>query len=209
MARRLSRDRKAATRSDKEYVLIVAEGECTEPNYFREFKCNTVNVEIVGTGYNTISLFNRAIKELNRLPKGSPVRDVYVVFDKDEFPAEDFHTAIMSCLNYRRRRGVTVHPIWSNPCFELWFLLHFEYRNTKIHRHDFDNLLSTALNVKYKKNLANIRNMILDKGGKEQDAIRHAQRLEEIHDEPGKYADHNPSTMVHQLVEKLIMLEKG
>ena len=45
--------------------LIVCEGEKTEPNYFRKFPENPEvydRIDVHGTGYNTISLVNEAIK---------------------------------------------------------------------------------------------------------------------------------------------------
>ena len=45
--------------------LIVCEGEKTEPNYFRKFPKNPEvydSIDIRGTGYNTVSLINEAIR---------------------------------------------------------------------------------------------------------------------------------------------------
>jgi hypothetical protein len=46
-------------------ILIVCEGEKTEPNYFRKFPANPEvydGIDVYGTGYNTVSLINEAIR---------------------------------------------------------------------------------------------------------------------------------------------------
>ena len=46
---------------------------------------------------------------------------VWAVFDRDEHPR--FKDALMRC----RQQGV--HVAWSNPCFELWLILHEQEYN--------------------------------------------------------------------------------
>ncbi|OHD19758.1 MAG: hypothetical protein A2Y38_12070 [Spirochaetes bacterium GWB1_59_5] len=50
-------------------ILIVCEGEKTEPNYFRSFSANPEvfeDIDIHGTGYNTGSLIREAIRLRDR-----------------------------------------------------------------------------------------------------------------------------------------------
>jgi len=44
-------------------LLIVCEGEQTEPNYFESFQTSGVKIKVIGKGKNTLSLVNDAIKE--------------------------------------------------------------------------------------------------------------------------------------------------
>lgn len=79
-----------------EYHLIVAEGEKTEPNYFKGLKeqinskyPGRISIEIRGTGKNTKGL----IKYAQRVAAESPndFKHIWVVFDKDDFPSKDFN----------------------------------------------------------------------------------------------------------------------
>jgi len=47
---------------EKPSILIVCEGENTEPSYFNQFKVTSATVKSVGTGYNTVSLVEKAKK---------------------------------------------------------------------------------------------------------------------------------------------------
>jgi len=52
---------------ERQYFLVVTEGEKTEPNYFKgltaELPDHLVAVEIIGEGANTISVVEAAIKK--------------------------------------------------------------------------------------------------------------------------------------------------
>ena len=48
-------------REVKQSFLIVCEGMCTEPDYFKAFRMTTATIKTVGQGLNTISLVNKAI----------------------------------------------------------------------------------------------------------------------------------------------------
>jgi hypothetical protein len=86
-ADKLAREKNRRASYDK--VLIVCEGEKTEPNYFNEliehYEINSANVAIDGScGSSPRSVFKRAeqlYKSEER--KGAPFDRVYCVFDKD------------------------------------------------------------------------------------------------------------------------------
>lgn len=108
-------------------VLIVCEGEKTEPNYFQGLRdyygLNTANVEVCGEcDSNPMSLFRYA-KQRYREEKdaGDAFDRVYCVFDKDT------HADYAQALDAIRRMTPkeTYFAITSVPCFEYWLLLHF------------------------------------------------------------------------------------
>ena len=109
-------------RQDRQGILIVCEGTKTEKLYFEEFKVPSARVE--GTGYNTISLVEEAI----RLNRGVAYDKVWCVFDKDSFPPADFQGAI----DLARRHGF--HTAYTNQAFELWYLLHYDYHTSALSR---------------------------------------------------------------------------
>lgn len=78
-------------KEEKPSILIVCEGELTEPSYFEKFRVPSATIEIVGKGYNTVSLVNEAM----RLYKSSNAEydQVWCVFDKDDFSPLSSNTA--------------------------------------------------------------------------------------------------------------------
>lgn len=58
-----SLERPVAALTEKLSILIVCEGENTEPSYFNQFRITSAKVEPIGEGYNTVSLVNRGMTE--------------------------------------------------------------------------------------------------------------------------------------------------
>ncbi len=85
---RATRERMIDRRAMRPRILIVCEGGKTEPNYFLAFK---VTNDVYGRGLETIRVVEEAIR-LNE--KEGPFDQVWCVFDKDDFPADDFDNAI-------------------------------------------------------------------------------------------------------------------
>ena len=120
---KLFHKRKALTRLEKtrelRRILIVCEGEKTEPNYFRKFPDNPEvydRIDIHGTGYNTISLVNEAIKlKEEARNRREPYIEVWCVFDKDDFSDEQFRNAIILAEKNK------IECAYSIEAFELWF----------------------------------------------------------------------------------------
>lgn len=202
-ARKNAKQRKEAVKDIRVYFLIVCEGAETEPNYFRSFPTvvngNVHELKFGGGGISTIKVVNEAIRIRDKSPL---IYDrVWAVFDRDSFKAVDFNAAIEKGM----QNGV--HCAWSNEAFELWYLLHFQYRNTPMSRIDYRNAITKAVNAKgekafkYTKDAKNMYS-IMQKYGNETKAIENAKKLNEIHEEK-IYADHNPCTTVYQLVLEL------
>jgi hypothetical protein len=85
----------------------------------------------------------------------NPIKHVWLVYDKDDFPPSDFDNAYYRCSKISND-DVIYHALYSNECIELWFLLHFEYLQSAIHRNDYYPKLSNYLEVKYQKNMVNL-----------------------------------------------------
>ncbi len=194
--------------------LIVCEGEKTEPNYFEGIKNQVdekfvdkidINVEldIEGTGKNTESLVNYAIKKRSLSEK--IYGNVWVVFDKDNFSDEQFTNTI------NKAGENEIRAAWSNESIELWFLLHFEYLDSALSRHRYFEKLNYHFkrnninNGKYSKNMPDIY-QILSQTGSVDEAINGSKRLVEFHNGQGitKECLKNPCTKVYELVEELL-----
>lgn len=194
---------KVEVRQERKYFLIVTEGAKTEPLYFEEwerrFPRNQVKtVEVHGEGLETVRVVERAIelRDERRGKSGLPDFDeVWAVFDKDDTSPERFHKAI----DLARKEGI--EPGFSNQSFELWYVLHFEYLQSALHRNDYIDTLSQALGIKYRKNDRDVMLQIKEKGNLEQ-AIQRAAKLEELH-KGSTPSDACPYTRVYVLVERI------
>lgn len=186
------RGRTKPTRNVRKTYLIVCEGAKTEPNYFRAFRKNArvEEFKVVGEGNNTMSLVFCA-KELKR--QNPEYDEVWCVFDKDSFTADQFNTAIQSATAKK------LHVAYSNEAFELWYLLHFDYCESALSRTSYGTRLTTYLGRAYEKNDATMYESLLPK---QATAIQNAKRLERIHTSSSP-AQHNPVTLVYRLVESL------
>jgi hypothetical protein len=210
--------RKRNTKSKRNYFLIVCEGEKTEPNYFESLKndlpkgvLTSCRIDIEGTGRNTLSLVEEALKIKDRLENETSlsIDKIWVVFDKDSFEPENFNEAINLCKNYSPEIGCA----WTNEAFELWYLLHFHYYNSAINRNQYQKLIEENLkpkigeHFKYQKNSSKMYNDLKENGNLEL-AIKFASKLEKEFDGRLDYANQNPCTKVHHLVAELFGLEK-
>ena len=184
----------------KHRSLVVCEGRETEPGYLRalqrEARNPRVRLEIAGeTGVPrtvveaAIQLRREADEEAKR-QRDENLRydEVWGVFDVDDHPHLD------RAKSLAQREGIDLAV--SNPCFELWALLHFEDQRahidrkklrTKLQRHQpsYDKSLHfTGMHPGY------------------DEALRRAQALDaeaERHGAPGR----NPTTGVHRLTESI------
>jgi RloB-like protein len=128
------------TRIERQRILIVCEGLNTEPDYFRQFRLyfrlTAAEIVEVGGAGETIRVVERALKERER----SRFDQVWVVFDKDDFPPDHFDNAI----HMAHAAGIRV--AYSNQAFKYWLLLHFEdHQGGGMHRDVYADKLNSYL----------------------------------------------------------------
>lgn len=187
------RQRLVDTREPKQHILIVCEGAKTERYYFEELsKDHRLNakVKVRGLGLDPAQLVEMAYK----LRDLDNYDQVWCVFDRDTWPAENFNNA----LSQARRHGIVA--AYSNEAFELWYLLHFYYFDTGIPRQEYIERLEELLGHPYAKNS---RHTYHELRSRQEDALRNARTLLAQYDPPDPASD-NPSTTVHLLVEELL-----
>ncbi len=118
-AKKLARQK--ANRQPYDKVLIVCEGEKTEPNYFRELKdyyeLDSANVKITGDcGSSPISVVTHAQDIYRETMKAGDAFDkVYCIFDKDTHG--DYQSAIDKLTRMRPRK--VFEAIASVPCLSI------------------------------------------------------------------------------------------
>lgn len=124
--------------TEKPSILIVCEGENTEPSYFNQFRITSAKVKSVGEGFNTISLVYRALE----LAQQGNYDKVWCVFDKDDFKDEDFNNAIQ--IAEANNFGVA----YSNQAFEYWLILHFnDHQGGGMHRDSYNEKINNLLKL--------------------------------------------------------------
>lgn len=176
-------------------ILILCEGEKTEPSYFNGFKTDFKlnNVLIEGLGANTDTIVQEAIR------RQKDYEQIWCVFDRDSFEKHNFNRAFALIKKYPK-----IKIVYSNEAFELWYLLHFNYYDTGISREQYKTKLSKYLEEKYQKNSKNMYERLLPFQNK---AINNAKKLLRTYKRPNPEKD-NPSTTVFELVERLNQFKK-
>jgi hypothetical protein len=207
--------RKVGGIPQREYYLIVCEGEKTEPNYFKSLKeklpIGVVDyIEIEGEGKNTLTLIEEANRIRERKEKnmsGRKFDHTWAVFDRDSFPETNFDNAINKGEQQKRK----INCAWSNEAFELWYLLHLEFVNVPMTREDYKPRIEhwlterIGLPFKYAKNRADMYD-ILQKYGNENQAIEWAKILDSQYND-FRFYTHNPNTKLYILVSQLNRLK--
>lgn len=97
-------------------VLIVCEDSKSSRLYFKGFPINRDRaiVESVGTGMNTESLVQEAVRLQEKVrQQGSPFSDVWCVFDRDNFPLGQYDRA------FQLAKDNHFEVAWANEAFEL------------------------------------------------------------------------------------------
>jgi hypothetical protein len=191
-------ERKVGNKETIPTFLIVCEGEKTEPNYFESFPVSTrPKVRIVGAGCETIAVVNKAIELMTERPKTKPFDRVWCVFDRDPSRVNNTAQRFNEALRLAAQENIEV--AYSNECFELWYLLHFNFYDTAVPRSDYYKKLTKLLGYDYAKNSDDMYVKLEDK---QNQAIKRAQKLLASY-EPHYPESDNPVTTVHLLVEEL------
>ena len=189
--------RKKARRDSYDTVLIVCEGEKTEPNYFRELrdtlKLNSANIEITGDtgGSSPMDVVNYGFDHYLNYDR------TFCVFDKDCHA--NYQAALDKVRSKRQKKGHRLDVVVSVPCFELWLLLHFRY-TTKNFATGHGSICEQVI-ADLKKDMPGYakgeKGLFRQLKGRQAAAIANAKQLARYCRKSG--TDH-PSTQVHQLV---------
>lgn len=204
--RRISNDRVRKVRKQKSKILIAAEGKNkTEKTYFSNFEDGKKSYNITyarGNNTDPLKLVKMLIKEIDELKLDLQDDDVaYCIFDTDVDPNKN--KIIEEAIQLARKNNIKI--ITSPPCFELWFLLHYDYTTANMDSEEVIKRLKEYY-PKYEKNI-NIYPDII----KEIDlAIDRAKKLEKYQTDNNRRigtVEANPNTEVYKIVEYL--MKKG
>jgi hypothetical protein len=189
-----------AHKSPKRRLLVVCEGKVTEPAYIKGYERSarnaTVDVEIhpeQGVPRTLVEVAKDARAKARDAGKRSgddflSYDEVWAVFDRDE------HPRFQDACQMARDNGIELAV--SNPCIELWLLLHFRDSPGAQHRHNVLKMLKTYL-PGYDKRLE-----FEDFAEGAAQAIARARRLDADAESMGE-AFRNPTTGVYRLLESI------
>ena len=141
------------------------------------------------------AVVERAIEESRKLKRDPPAgRDsVWAMFDRD------IHPRFAESKNLAHGNGISLAI--SNPCFELWGILHYQDQDAHLDRHECQRLLR-YLCPGYRKSGAKVFDdrTAIEKGYL--DAVKRAEKSLERRTEEG-IPGGNPSTSVHLVTEQI------
>lgn len=195
--RQRKRGRRAPFRTPRPIILIVCEGAVTEKQYFEKFanhKKSLIKVQIAKETGEPLSLVEYAItckvQSHDRARRHGDANlefeSVWCVFDVDEHHRLDEAKAMAA--------GNGIELAISNPCFELWLILHHRDNPGMHGRRYMQNLLSEYI-PRYNKHVD-----FAQYAPGYTEAVKRAKRLDEVARQAGT-PGHNPTTNVYELTE--------
>ncbi len=198
--------RRGPTREPRARFLILCEGKVTEPEYFRyvkeKLRDHLLVIEISKEHGHPLQLVEAAVaRTQSALRAAREDRDDNLKYDEVWCVMDvDTHPQLPQAKTLAARHGI--HLAISNPCFELWPLLHFIDKRAYItvqavqnelrrHMPGYEKLLDCSLLHR-----------------QFQVARSRAVSVHTQHERDGKPKESNPSTNVWQLIDSLLEAKK-
>ncbi|WP_397571443.1 RloB family protein [Schlesneria sp. T3-172] len=201
--------RREPFRDPRPTVLVFCEGEKTEKQYLEKFaryhKNALMKLEVAketGVPFSLVkfaSQYKREIEKNARRQKDQNIAfdSVWCVFDIDD------HPRVSDAKEMAAANGIRLAI--SNPCFELWLVLHLTDSPGMQHRDNVQSLLE-SLDSNYDKDVKQVDFPRYVHGYKQ--AVTRATRLDALALSVGT-PGHNPTTNVYELTELILSGGKG
>ena len=197
--------RKSRKNTARPVVIIVCDGTRTEPIYFKNFENRErpLHVKVVPGGKNYLELIKKGISVKGNLESEC---SVWCVTDVDADPSTPGNitarnTQLKEFAEKAKENGFRI--ALSNPCFELWFLLHFTYTHGSMLNYDAVKQRLIKHIPDYKKNDDYFDLLV----NMQESAISNAKALAQHHTMQGVNdfinVSVNPYTGVHELIESI------
>lgn len=189
---------------NKKRILILADG-ITEINYIKGF------IEFLKWNGNDIkSKYDICYKpnlgntfQVYQYIKSTEYKYEYIFAFSDKDNANNKHDVYNNFCQMNRYIS-KVTSGYSNPCFEIWLLLHNKYRNSEISTRDLVRIFKQNIGVDYKSDL-NIFELFKDKL---EQSIDNSVKLQTYWEQSTEsFANKNPSTNIHNIIKKLKILK--
>jgi hypothetical protein len=191
------------TRKRKPVIFVICEGEKTEITYFNKYRTreSLVEVKSMPSQHKSASALvehaKDVIKNENYYPEDAD--QLWCVFDRDDNTDSDLQKA----EQVANRKGY--HIAFSNPSFELWFLLHFADQTGYIK--DGEGVIKKLKTDGYISNYSKVGDYFELLRPLRGEALKRANALEKRHQKDGVKLlsrKSNPYTSVSHLIEELI-----
>lgn len=205
-SKRRNRDRRKARgarpRKPRRRLLVVCEGACTEPDYIhgyeRHVRNATVKVELSEGQGDPLRIVQKAKRLKQQAARRARTQgddfldydEVWCVFDRDE------HARFDAAIALAQRSTIALAV--SNPCVELWLLLHFRESPGARHRDDLRRMLRDDFLPGYDKHL-DFERLVPGVAEADKRAERLARDAEALGDDPFK----NPTTGFYLLTRSI------
>jgi hypothetical protein len=193
--------RSRPSKSPRKKYRLLCEGRVTEKTYFlyikQALRRTLIDVDVLdeqGVPLTlvraAVALKREAVRDAQRSGEAGSARDQYwCIFDVDD------HPNLAQAVDLAKANGIELAI--SNPCFELWALLHFQDQHGYLERQVAADYLKKYV-ADYEKRLPCTELL-----GRSQYACERAKRLEDEHVGAGSPKTENPSSGVWRLVEVL------
>jgi len=223
--------REVETKNKVSDILIACEDSVSSPTYFKKIVQNLIDEKIITQDSFVIAKHKHTnptgvLTDLTNYKENKfgktyeEFENKWIVIDRDNervngggHTAKDFNEAIT------KSKSLDVNVAYANDSFELWYLLHFDYRETGILRDEILEEVIKKLKAKNPKEFAiltkdNIKEEELSKKifhellSEQNKAIKFSKKLLTFHGSDHNPEKDNPSTTIHELVELLNSLGK-
>ncbi len=197
--------RRAPQRDELARFVVFCEGTLTEPLYLKAFASlqkvrDVATLDIRGMGYDPRRLVEYA-KETKRLERRQQTgsTNYWCVFDVE---APTPHARLSDAVQMARDNDISVAI--SNPCFELWLVLHYTDRDRWINNYDCRGLLRQYDNSQGKQLVGDVYMPLRHQ------AIKRAKRLSALHASASRrHPNDNPSSSLYRLLEAIDQLKSS
>ena len=205
-------------------IIIACEDSVSSPTYFRMIVNTLIEQKVITQESFVIAPHKHThptgvLKDLTSYKKYQDFDHKWIVIDRDSqrvngggHSKEDFNNALKNAKS--KKSNFNIEVAYTNDSFELWYLLHFEYRNSAISR---DEILTQV--IKRLKGVDAYKFAKLTKDNIKQEnysrlifetlkplqnvAIKNAKKLLESYGKKHCPESDNPSTRIHLLIDIL------
>ena len=203
---RKNTDRGTKNKERKKIISIFCEGDKIEKKYFnelkKELKNKTIIIDVIPSKNDSSpkKIWDKIQEQFKSQELSKEYGDeAWLVFDVENKTPDPERTNQAKDI-FEKCNNQTCFSAISNPCFEVWYLLHFEPINENLVQSQIKNKIK-----KYKKNYCKEDglNFNQDLCKKTEKAINNSRkRYKEANKDENKFPE-NTSTQVHRLVERM------
>lgn len=196
--RQKRRAKVAPTPAPARLIVVFAEGEKTEHQYLtwwhRQYR-RDVRVEFDTLGPSPKTLVDKAVRrkkaEQKDASKLAQPPEYWCVFDVDQ------HPGLAEAKQLAAAHGIRLAI--SNPCIEVWFILHFEHCAAYLERGKAQSESKRLLGCEKSLDEKALRAL----QEKYDDARKRCQELAVTHEKNGSEVGSNPSSNVWELIDSI------